>query len=55
MKGRSRDTAWFSMLDTEWPAAKAGFAAWLADDNFDEAGNQRQSLAALRDGLVRSA
>ena len=48
IKGRNRDTAWFSMLDTEWPAAKAGFEAWLDPANFDEAGGQRQSLATLR-------
>lgn len=39
VKGRSRDTAWFSMLDDEWPAAKAGFEAWLSDDNFDGDGS----------------
>ncbi|OZI44822.1 GNAT family N-acetyltransferase [Bordetella genomosp. 5] len=49
-KGRSRDTAWFSILDSEWPAVKAGFEAWLAPSNFDADGNQRQSLAALRAG-----
>ncbi|OBR63769.1 acetyltransferase [Paenibacillus oryzae] len=43
-KDRSRDTAWFSILDTEWPEIKARFEAWLAEDNFDEAGNQRRSL-----------
>lgn len=47
-KGRSRDTAWFSILDSEWPAVKAGFEAWLAPSNFDAQGNQRQSLASLR-------
>lgn len=48
VKGRSRDTAWFAMLDTEWPSIKAAFEAWLAPGNFDDAGQQRQSLAALR-------
>ena len=48
VKGRSRDTAWFAMLDSEWPAIKAAFEAWLVPGNFDEAGQQRQSLAALR-------
>jgi RimJ/RimL family protein N-acetyltransferase len=43
-KDRSRDTAWFSILDTEWPEIKARFEAWLAEDNFDESGNQRRSL-----------
>ncbi|MCE7700192.1 MAG: GNAT family N-acetyltransferase, partial [Methanobacterium paludis] len=36
MKGRSRDTAWFSMLDTEWPERKAAFERWLDPSNFDE-------------------
>ena len=48
VKGRNRDTAWFSMLDTEWPAIRHGFKAWLSPDNFDATGRQRQSLAALR-------
>ncbi|MFP8966014.1 GNAT family N-acetyltransferase [Pokkaliibacter sp. CJK22405] len=48
-KGRSRDTAWYSIIDSEWPEVKAGFLAWLAADNFDEAGKQRQSLKALRE------
>lgn len=47
-KGRSRDTAWFSILDSEWPAQKQAFQAWLAADNFDEQGRQRDSLDALR-------
>lgn len=48
MKGRNRDTAWFSMLDSEWPSRKAAFQAWLDESNFDAAGNQRRSLASLR-------
>jgi len=43
-KGRNRDTDWFSILDTEWPALKATFEAWLSPDNFDADGQQRQSL-----------
>jgi RimJ/RimL family protein N-acetyltransferase len=43
-KGRNRDTAWFSMLDSEWPARKAAFEAWLSPDNFDGEGRQRRSL-----------
>jgi RimJ/RimL family protein N-acetyltransferase len=50
VKGRSRDTAWYSMLDTEWPARKAAFERWLAPENFDEAGRQRVSLTALNAG-----
>jgi RimJ/RimL family protein N-acetyltransferase len=48
VKGEGRDTAWFAMIGTEWPAVKAGFERWLAPSNFDAAGRQRQSLAALR-------
>lgn len=44
VKGRNRDTAWFSMLDSEWPARKAAFEAWLSPENFDAAGRQQTSL-----------
>ena len=47
VKARSRDTAWFSMLDSEWPARKANFEAWLRPENFDSEGQQKVSLAAL--------
>lgn len=43
----NRDTAWYSMLDCEWPQKKVGFEAWLADSNFDANGNQRTSLSSL--------
>lgn len=46
-KGRNRDDAWFSMLDSEWPARKANFERWLAPENFDSTGRQQLSLAAL--------
>jgi RimJ/RimL family protein N-acetyltransferase len=52
VKGRNRDTAWFSMLDSEWRARKAAFERWLAPDNFDGAGRQRVSLAALNRGTL---
>jgi RimJ/RimL family protein N-acetyltransferase len=45
VKGRNRDTAWFAMLDHEWPARKAAFERWLAAGNFDKAGRQRASLS----------
>jgi RimJ/RimL family protein N-acetyltransferase len=48
VKGRNRDTAWFSMLDSEWPSRKAAFESWLSPDNFDAEGRQKHSLAALR-------
>jgi RimJ/RimL family protein N-acetyltransferase len=47
VKGRNRDTAWFAMLDREWPTIRAGFERWLAEDNFDGAGRQRVALGAL--------
>lgn len=47
-RGRSRDTAWFSIIDSEWPALRQAFTNWLDADNFDEAGVQRYSLTALR-------
>ncbi len=46
-KGRSRDDAYFSMLDSEWPARKRAFERWLEPENFDSDGNQQVSLADL--------
>ncbi|CAJ1928764.1 hypothetical protein CKOHBEJN_03892 [Aeromonas hydrophila] len=46
-KGRTRDTAWFSVIDSEWPALQACFARWLAPDNFDAQGHQRLRLSTL--------
>jgi RimJ/RimL family protein N-acetyltransferase len=43
-KGKNRDTAWFAMIDGDWPRLKAGYEAWLAPSNFDEAGNQKSKL-----------
>lgn len=48
IKGQNRDTAWFSIIDKEWPACRAAFQRWLAADNFDAQGQQRQRLEALR-------
>ncbi len=47
-KNRSRDTAWFSIIDSEWPAVKAALETWLASDNFEPDGSQRRSLADIR-------
>ena len=47
VKGRNRDTAWFSILDHEWPARKRAFGAWLAPSNFDANGRQLRPLAAI--------
>jgi RimJ/RimL family protein N-acetyltransferase len=44
MKGKNRDTAWFSMIDAEWPALKTGYNAWLSPDNFDGSGQQVRPL-----------
>lgn len=44
-KGRNRDTAWYSVLDREWPRLRAGFEAWLAPENFDATGRQRTALS----------
>jgi RimJ/RimL family protein N-acetyltransferase len=46
-KGHSRDTAYFSMLESEWPGRKLNFERWLAPENFDREGRQKVSLAAL--------
>lgn len=43
-KGRNRDTAWFSILNSEWPAMKARFERWLDPANFDDGGTQRHPL-----------
>ena len=45
VKGRSRDTTYFSMLDGEWPARKAAFERWLAPENFDRDGRQKTKLS----------
>jgi RimJ/RimL family protein N-acetyltransferase len=47
VRGKNRDTAWYSILDSEWPARKAAFERWLAPENFDAQGKQKESLAAL--------
>jgi len=48
VKGRNRDTAWFSIVDGEWATVRDAFTAWLAPENFDADGRQRRSLADLR-------
>jgi RimJ/RimL family protein N-acetyltransferase len=48
VKGRNRDTAWFSMLDSEWPARKASFERWLDPSNFGPDGRQKTALLALK-------
>jgi RimJ/RimL family protein N-acetyltransferase len=51
-KARNRDTCWFSILDSEWPALRVRFERWLDPDNFDEAGRQRQSLLSTGQGAL---
>jgi hypothetical protein len=52
VKGRNRDTAWYSITNTEWPARQAAFEAWLSPDNFDDDGRQRRTLEEVRSGLT---
>ena len=47
VKGRNRDTAWYAMIDKEWPALEQAYQTWLATDNFDAEGGQQQSLSSL--------
>ncbi len=54
VKGRNRDTAWFSILDGEWPGLRGAFETWLEPDNFDERGRQRRSLSVLTAACSRS-
>jgi RimJ/RimL family protein N-acetyltransferase len=50
-KGRNRDTAWYSMLDTDWPRAGKAFEQWLAPENFDGEGRQRRRLEDIRNSI----
>lgn len=50
-KGRSRDTAWYSIIDPEWPLLREAFERWLDHDNFDASGLQRASLGDIRAAL----
>ena len=48
VKGLNRDTAWFAMIDKDWPALRAGYEAWLAPENFDANGQQKRRLEDCR-------
>ncbi len=48
VKGRNRDTAWFAIVDSQWPAMRQAFEQWLDPANFDDQGNQLVSLGTLR-------
>jgi len=50
-KGRSRDTAWYSITDDEWPRIRIAFETWLDPRNFDAQGRQRRPLAQIRSTL----
>jgi RimJ/RimL family protein N-acetyltransferase len=52
VKGRSRDTAWYAVIDSDWPALAAAHREWLSPSNFDEKGRQRTRLSALTAGLL---
>jgi len=54
-KGRNRDTAWYSILDNEWPVVRELMKAWLAEDNFDAEGSARTSLMKLMQDRGRDA
>jgi RimJ/RimL family protein N-acetyltransferase len=47
VKGKNRDTAWYSLLDSEWPARKRIFEVWLAPENFEKDGQQKRSLSSF--------
>jgi RimJ/RimL family protein N-acetyltransferase len=51
VKGRNRDSAWFSISDNEWPTRRKALEAWMDDGNFDEQGRQKKDLATLRQEL----
>ncbi|MCJ1293542.1 hypothetical protein MMC34_005097 [Xylographa carneopallida] len=51
VKGRNRDTCWYSMLDTEWPMCRKVFDWWLQDGNFDEQQRQRSRMKEIRESL----
>jgi RimJ/RimL family protein N-acetyltransferase len=51
-KGRNRDTAWYSIIDSEWPVISQAFETWLAPENFDDQGKQRRGLATIRDAIA---
>jgi RimJ/RimL family protein N-acetyltransferase len=53
-KGRNRDTAWYAMIDREWPALDRAFTQWLDPENFDARGRQRTSLSALTGPILVS-
>lgn len=53
-RGRNRDTAWYAMIDSEWPELDRAFQRWLAPDNFDATGRQRERLSDLTAPVLKS-
>jgi len=47
-KNRNRDTAWYAVIDKDWPGVRAGYEAWLDPGNFDDKGRQKRSLSDMR-------
>lgn len=52
VKGLNRDTAWFAILDGEWPLLKAAYESWLAPENFDPSGQQLTQLSSARAAMA---
>jgi RimJ/RimL family protein N-acetyltransferase len=52
IKGENRDTAWYSIIDKEWPALRHAYEGWLQPDNFDSDGNQKKRLEDFRKSLA---
>ena len=50
-KGRNRDSAWYSIIDSEWPRCSKAFEKWLEDGNFDEQQRQRSRVEDIRESL----
>lgn len=50
-KGKNRDSAWYSIIDSEWPVCKKAFELWLDDENFDEQERQRRKVEEIRESL----
>ncbi len=46
-KGRNRDTAWYAMIDKDWPSIRLAYESWLDPENFDSNGKQKKSLSDL--------
>lgn len=52
VKGKNRDTAWFAMIDEDWPVIRRAFEEWLDPSNFDSEGRQKRRLEEIRAGLT---